>query len=202
MVSLYALFALVCAASSLIVLADPVIRETEYGMPGEFIVFGSTQTDFAAWCQKHDRVYASEEEQELRFSVWRDTIARINHRNANPAQFTFHSAPNKFSDLTEAEFAERQTTRPRLGASVHTSRPGFPNDQCAQFSDLYALPKGTGGADGASATLPPLVDWRKKGAVTPVSDQVCRKTGEPCALPLTPLAWRVAAYVSTPFCTL
>jgi len=95
---------------------------------------------------KHNKAYTSADEQGYRFRVFKNNLDFIN--NHNGAQKTFTVAVNQFADLTNSEFASRflgTFNRTRTPVNVHKSL--------------------------SVNALPDTVDWRTKGAVTPVKDQ-------------------------------
>jgi len=103
---------------------------------------------FAAWAQKHGRVYAAAEERAHRFLVWKDNLAYIQRHSEK--NLSYWLGLTKFADLTNEEF-RRQYTGTRIDRSRRSKRKtGF----------MYV-----------DSDAPEAVDWRKKGAVTSVKDQ-------------------------------
>ena len=105
------------------------------------------QPSFAAWAAAHGRAY-SRTERRVRAAVFAANVAAIDaHNNAVPPP-SWTMGVNQFSDLTGAEFK-------------------------AAFTGGYkASPLRVTSADAADATAAPAaIDWRDKGAVTPVKDQ-------------------------------
>lgn len=104
---------------------------------------------FAAWAEKHGRVYAHAEERAHRFLVWRDNLAYIQRHSEKGLSYWL--GLTKFADLTNEEF-RRQYTGTRIDRNRRAKRKptGF----------MYA-----------DSEVPDSVDWRKKGAVTSVKDQ-------------------------------
>ncbi|CAI0380939.1 unnamed protein product [Linum tenue] len=90
---------------------------------------------------RHGRVYSSPNEKETRYQIFKDNVALINSFNAQGAK-PYRLGVNQFADLTNEEF---RTTRNRFK-------------------------RGTFRYENASG-VPSTMDWRKKGAVTPVKDQ-------------------------------
>lgn len=113
---------------------------------------GAMEKEFKQYMQKHNKKYADDKEYKHRMSIYKNTVKFINEHNANPAN-TFTVGVNHFADMTEEEFRSLiipKVTRPHDNGAhhVHTHDP--------------------------SERLPSRVDWREKGAVTPVKDQgVC-----------------------------
>ncbi|KVH89484.1 Cysteine peptidase, cysteine active site-containing protein, partial [Cynara cardunculus var. scolymus] len=115
---------------------------------------------YQQWMAEHGRVYTNNEEQQLRFQVFKDNVALIDAHNGNPDK-SFTLAINKFADLTSDEF--------------HASRNGYKRPPSRAFSGLYrntdvSAVSGSYRYANVSA-VPGEVDWRKEGAVTPVKDQ-------------------------------
>ncbi len=135
-----------------------------------------------AWYELEESGYAFEdyadefykqytaEEQMHREAVFNANLARIKAHNRNPLA-TWKAGVNHLTDLTEGEFLELLGHKRQFG-----SRP----DVAALRSEL-ATPHHLDIASRASRSkvkLPQSVDWRQKGAVTPVKDQ--GRCGERC----------------------
>jgi len=110
-----------------------------------FLAFASASkysTLFAEWKQTHNKLYATEQEHKHRLAVFSKNARFVANHDAEAAGFTV--ALNQFADLSGSEFASLF-----LGTNI-TKVAGeyFPSDLTA--------------AD---------VDWRTKGAVTPVKNQ-------------------------------
>jgi C1A family cysteine protease len=104
------------------------------------------ETLFVQHVQKYNKKYDGVEEFFKRFNVFKSNIAYINSENAKNHSYTL--GLNEFADMTRAEFFSTMTgllpERP-VGNDVHVAPAGFaPEDS---------------------------VDWRSKGAVTPVKNQ-------------------------------
>ena len=101
--------------------------------------------DFANYLAKYGKSYGTKEEFQFRFEQFQKNLAAIGHHNSNNEN-TFTLAPNKFADYTPAEYK-------RLLGYRRVPK----NDATYAEFDLTAVPTS--------------VDWRTKGAVTPVKDQ-------------------------------
>ncbi|KAK1271851.1 Oryzain beta chain [Acorus gramineus] len=120
-----------------------------------FSLSTSSYTDlFDSWCNQHNKVYSSEEEKLYRFRVFEENLAFINQHNEK-GDSTYSLALNAFADLTHHEF--------------RSSRLGFGVPGGNSMIGLMNRTGFVGSIDGEKA--PESVDWRKKGAVTPVKDQ-------------------------------
>jgi len=124
-----------------LIVAAPAVAVSAMPMP---------HNDFMAFRAKYGKDYASKAEHELRESIFRANIAKIESLNKmdNGASYGI----NEFADLTEEEFRSQ-----RLG--------------------FKAAPNGKFNCKGPSANMTELpaaadaIDWRTKGAVTPVKNQ-------------------------------
>lgn len=105
------------------------------------------QADFVAFMKAHKKEYASEEVF-ARYSIFKNNIARINHHNAQKLGWTM--AVNEFADLTQDEFkATYYGYKPRSNDYLRSQNA--PEASTAEFAGS--------------------LDWRQKGAVTPVKNQ-------------------------------
>jgi len=115
---------------------------------GAVLITGSPQALFTDFVHKYNKVYTNDEFQ-TRFKNFKDNIAKINAQNAASPSAVF--GINHFSDMSEEEF------RTTVLMSKRIEVPPMPKDFVA--SNTPAI--------GAPDTL----DWRAKGAVTPVKNQ-------------------------------
>jgi C1A family cysteine protease len=108
--------------------------------------------EFQQFIQKYNKQYASKEEYSARFEIFKETITFINTHNADDTK-THKVAINHFADMTHEEFT-----------STITPKVKRPSNDGATFSHKIIN----------NGSIPATVDWRQKGAVTPVKDQgVC-----------------------------
>ncbi|KAJ8453071.1 hypothetical protein Cgig2_014834 [Carnegiea gigantea] len=104
---------------------------------------------FVSWMSKHRKFYDDVEERLLRFEVFKDNLKHIDERNKQVTSYWL--GLNEFADLTREEFRNKY-----LGLRVaHRRRAGSSED----FIYRHA------------SSSPKSVDWRKKGAVTPIKNQ-------------------------------
>ncbi|XVF27505.1 hypothetical protein REPUB_Repub14bG0113200 [Reevesia pubescens] len=104
------------------------------------------------WMAHHSRVYIDAAEKEKRYGIFKENVERIEAFN-NGVEKGYKLGVNKFADLTNDEFR-----------SLHT---GFKR----QSFELISNPKPSTVRYGNVTSVPTVVDWRKKGAVTSVKDQ-------------------------------
>ena len=114
------------------------------------LVFADATVPFAAWDARVRKPYATQAERRYRARVYERNVATILAHNRGAASWTM--GVNTFSDLTEQEFADLML---RPLPPVATTAGGSP-------TEIY-LP-----VDRAANQS---IDWRTKGAVTPVKNQ-------------------------------
>ena len=115
---------------------------------------------FARWRAAHGRSYKSAREAERRRGIFAANAAMIAARNAAPGS-SLRLALNEFADLTWDEF--RST---HLGL-----QPAIARAAAAAAAATISARRPFSYGDVAVADLPSAVDWRDKGAVTPVKNQ-------------------------------
>jgi KDEL-tailed cysteine endopeptidase len=102
---------------------------------------------FEQWMILHGRVYSDSSEKERRFEIFKQNVQRIESLN-KAVNRPYMLGVNKFADQTNEEF-----TAARNG-----------------YRGLCSPSKATFRYENVSA-VPSSMDWRKKGAVTPIKDQ-------------------------------
>lgn len=104
--------------------------------------------------RSHHTVSRDLEEKQKRFNVFKENV-RLIHEFNKQKDAPYKLALNKFGDMTNLEFRSWY-----VGSKVghHRSRRG---ERLTGQEFRYAAARG----------LPASVDWRQKGAVTPVKDQ-------------------------------
>jgi cathepsin L len=107
------------------------------------------QEVFTNWMQKYQKTY-SHDEFHQRYSTWKGNFNAISHHNTMADQKGFTLEMNQFGDLTDDEFRSYYLGTP----VVVPAHPLSPSSGLLGKSDLEDS-----------------VDWREKGAVTPVKDQ-------------------------------
>jgi len=143
----FALLALVFATLAVVALAHPSLENEPLGK------------EFAAWRKAHNKQYSNTGEFFQRFSIFKANHAVVTAHNARAAEghHSFTLGMNQFADLSNEEFKSRV-----LGLK-RQMQPEAP--VAARVGPVATF------MTDALQDLPPSVDWRRKGVVTPVKDQ-------------------------------
>ncbi|KAL7258461.1 hypothetical protein ACSBR1_004566 [Camellia fascicularis] len=99
------------------------------------------------WMAHYGRVYKDTAEKESRYNIFKANVEQIESFN-KASNKPYKLGVNQFADLTNEEFKLRNRFKSHVCSNVATS---------FKYENMTAVP----------ATM----DWRKKGAVTPVKDQ-------------------------------
>jgi len=112
------------------------------------------ERQFSEWMVKHQKIYASDEDQAHAFENFRASLVRVLKQNQRTTELGKGATYdlNRFSDLSPEEF--RRT---------FLAKPFHPTPKETRSAPLSL--------DMGLAALPTAFDWRTKGAVTPVKDQ-------------------------------
>lgn len=104
------------------------------------------------WMERHGRVYKNAEEKERRLMIFKDNVNFIQAFNeAMDKPYTL--SVNEFADQTNEEFiASRNGYKKQSHEILYNSKPKY-----FLYENVTAVP--------------PSMDWRSKGAVTPMKDQ-------------------------------
>ncbi|KMT04502.1 hypothetical protein BVRB_8g181680 [Beta vulgaris subsp. vulgaris] len=109
------------------------------------------------WMARHGRVYRDQIEKEKRLNIFTKNVERIENFNSNASSDKlFTLGANAFSDLTIEEFV-----------ATHT---GYKRQFHSESMSGSSITKGLR-FDQNLTDMPPSLDWREKGAVTPIKDQ-------------------------------
>ncbi|KAF8007760.1 hypothetical protein BT93_K1683 [Corymbia citriodora subsp. variegata] len=98
------------------------------------------------WMARYGRVYKDVEERRSRFEIFKANVQRIESFNQGSGK-PYKLGVNRFADLTNGEFKARNL---------------FTSHMC--FTEAASFKYG-------NTAMPSSIDWRKKGAVTPVKNQ-------------------------------
>lgn len=103
--------------------------------------------------RSHHTVSRSLDEKHKRFNVFKANVHYVNDFNNKDKPYKLKL--NKFADMTNHEFTSH-----------------YAGSKVKHYRSLQGTPSGNGSFMYANVNnVPPSVDWRKKGAVTPVKDQ-------------------------------
>ncbi|KAF5739282.1 xylem cysteine proteinase 2 [Tripterygium wilfordii] len=105
---------------------------------------------FESWIEKHEKVYESLEEKLERFEIFKDNLKHIEETNKKTSNYWL--GLNEYADLSHQEFKNKF-----LGLKISNENISRDDDEEFEYRDYVELPTS--------------VDWRKKGAVTPVKNQ-------------------------------
>lgn len=112
------------------------------------------------WMAKHGRAYTDSIEKEKRYNIFKENVERIENFNSNASSKLFKLGVNAFADLTIEEFLATRTGYKKQF-----------NSNSKSVYDSSTNPTSGFRYEGFFGGIPDSLDWRKKGAVTPVKDQ-------------------------------
>jgi len=110
----------------------------------------SDEQKFRNFIKTYNKQYATVEEYERRFEIFRENIKIAAERDARDQYASW--GVTKFSDLSQSEFQERYLMK-NLSLPLHS-----------KTEKVWKAPR-------RSVSLPTTYDWRTKGGVTPVYNQ-------------------------------
>lgn len=111
---------------------------------------------FNQWMLKYGRVYKDAEEKEMRFTVYKNN-AKLVEAFSRGENKGFNLTLNNFADLTDDEFRKYKT--------------GYSKSTKVYFPAMSMTNNGTFFKYANLNSVPSSIDWRDKGAVTPVKEQ-------------------------------
>uniref|UniRef100_A0A5B7BTU5 Putative cysteine protease n=1 Tax=Davidia involucrata TaxID=16924 RepID=A0A5B7BTU5_DAVIN len=104
------------------------------------------------WMAHHGRVYTDAKEKDMRFTIFKENVERIEAFNAGVDR-GYKQSVNQFADLTNEEFRASHTGYKRQSPQATTSKPTI-----FRYANVTEVPT--------------TMDWREKGAVNPVKNQI------------------------------
>ncbi|KAJ1280720.1 hypothetical protein BS78_04G254200 [Paspalum vaginatum] len=107
---------------------------------------------FTSWSVNHSKIYTSPKEKATRYGIFKQNLMHIAETNRKNGSYWL--GLNQFADIAHEEFRTNY-----LGLKQELSRTGAQSHPPTTFRYANA------------ANLPWAVDWRYKGAVTPVKNQ-------------------------------
>lgn len=113
----------------------------------------------------HNKIYRDATEQLFRFKIFLENKHKIAKHNQLFAgkDASFKMAMNRFSDMLPHEFVAVHNGFNKTALNSRFPNPGLLQAQVRDEAITYM--------DAANVELPATIDWRTKGAVTPVKDQ-------------------------------
>lgn len=123
------------------------------GAASAYMVDDLFRAEWHGWKLAHGKTYASPREESFRQKIFLENRMKIAEHNkmASQGEFSFTMGMNQFGDLLHSEFKQAMN--------------GYRQDLKSPSS------RGATYISPANVELPDEVDWRTKGAVTPIKDQ-------------------------------
>ncbi|OMO65349.1 hypothetical protein COLO4_31317 [Corchorus olitorius] len=107
---------------------------------------------FTQWMAQHGRTYEIKEQENMRFEIFKNNLEYIENFNKMGNQ-TYKLGINEFADLTNEEFLASYAGYKMFPSTSSVST----NSNRFRYKNLTKVPAS--------------IDWRQKGAVTPIKDQ-------------------------------
>ncbi|OMO65328.1 hypothetical protein COLO4_31319 [Corchorus olitorius] len=107
---------------------------------------------YKQWMAQHGRTYEMKEEENMRFEIFKSNLEYIENFNKMGNQ-TYKLSLNEFADLTNEEFLASYAGYKMFPSTSSVST----NSNRFRYKNLTKVPAS--------------IDWRQKGAVTPIKDQ-------------------------------
>ena len=101
------------------------------------------------WMARYGKVYKDPQEREKRFRIFKENVNYIEAFN-NAGNKPYKLGINQFADITNEEFTARNRFKGHMCSSIKRTAT-------FKYENVTAVPT--------------TVDWRQKGAVTPIKDQ-------------------------------
>lgn len=126
-----------------------------------------TMERFHRWMEQHGKSYPIADEKLRRFEVYRRNVEDIEATNRE-GRLSYTLGENQFTDVTSDEFLSTYTGRFTVPSEISDEGE---IDDAEMLITTRAGDVAEGRGANLSAALPESVDWRTKGAVTPVKSQ-------------------------------
>lgn len=132
------------------------LNNLSYQTSSQTIPYEDIVRIFDNWMFKYARVYKDLAEKEMRFTIFKENAELVEafSRGGNKG---FNLTLNNFADLTDEEFQDFYTGYSKSSKAYSPGMSMAKNDTFFKYANLESVPSS--------------IDWRKKGAVTPVKDQ-------------------------------
>lgn len=118
---------------------------------------------FHTWRAAHNRTYATAAEHQRRFEVYRRNVEYIEATNRRGG-LSYQLGENQFTDLTSDEFLAAYTMPPGQVLAARDEAVTRQLDAATSRNSSYS--------GDAFGQVPYSVDWRARGAVTPIKHQM------------------------------
>ncbi|KAL5575267.1 hypothetical protein UlMin_016966 [Ulmus minor] len=120
----------------------------------------TTPTKHEEWMNLHGRTYKNDAEKEMRLKIFMENAEFVEKFNSKNSSHTFElSTQNEFADMTNEEFSQSYASGKYNSSNLL--------NQAARANQSFSL-------EDAGGSIPTSIDWRAKGAVTPIRQQgVC-----------------------------
>ena len=124
------------------------------------------QNQFSYFMSKYEKSYANDDEQNLRYQIFKNNYRRIEEHNLNNKALGYTLRMNQFGDLTLKEFTEKIT-----GQSFDENTESHPSESVFDYgvespTDLAIR----------ELRIPARVNWTENGIVTSIKDQTIGRT--------------------------
>lgn len=146
---------------SLIVLASMATIEAD-------LQRNALRTEWKAWKQLHGRSYVSKKEEKMRFRAFmKNSIFILNHNaEAFNGKHSYYLKMNQFGDMLHSEFLDKVVDpQGKYRRNIGGEKGAQSFSGIMKKFNVSKTPINTG-----VTALPKEIDWRSKGAVTPVKD--------------------------------
>lgn len=133
-----------------------LVRSAGECLASDSHINASKWTEFLDYVVDYKKVYESEDEVGLRYGIFHDNLEWAMEHNKDKTH-TYTVGANKFADMSHSEYKEYVKSGGFV-SNLGLRGLSLPKDYC-------------GNMKSETGTYPISMDWRSKGAVTPVRDQ-------------------------------